>query len=70
MFPQVDILCNEMRVLGMKDEVPAVVVTEAVKDVRPYIVCCILQAVDLSGDNLKKFISVQVSQYCNVSCIS
>ncbi|XP_042229818.1 leucine-rich repeat-containing protein 47-like isoform X1 [Homarus americanus] len=56
---EVDILCNELRVLSVKDTVPVVQVTTAAKDVRPYIVCCVLQGVDLSGDNLKKFISTQ-----------
>lgn len=56
---QVDSLCNELHVLGVKDNLPHVQVAAGIKDVRPFIVCCVLQGVDLSGENLKKFISFQ-----------
>ena len=31
-----------------------------VKDIRPYLVCCVLENLDISGDNFKKFINIQV----------
>ncbi|XP_064085942.1 leucine-rich repeat-containing protein 47-like [Macrobrachium nipponense] len=56
---QMDEMCNEIHVLTIKDTGPVVQVSSEVKDVRPYVVCCVIQGVDLSGENLKKFISAQ-----------
>lgn len=56
---EVGALCDELHVLSVKDSIPVVQVSAAVREVRPYIVCCILCGVDLNGDNLKKFISAQ-----------
>ncbi|XP_063612403.1 leucine-rich repeat-containing protein 47-like [Penaeus indicus] len=56
---QMDELCNELRVVSLTEETPVVRVDPVVKDVRPYMVCCILQKIDLSGENFKKFISLQ-----------
>ncbi|XP_045613032.1 leucine-rich repeat-containing protein 47 [Procambarus clarkii] len=56
---EVDVLLDELQVLSVKETFPVVQVAASVKDIRPYIVCCILQGVDLSGDNLRKFISAQ-----------
>uniref|UniRef100_A0A1I8A6P1 B3_4 domain-containing protein n=1 Tax=Steinernema glaseri TaxID=37863 RepID=A0A1I8A6P1_9BILA len=38
---------------------PSVKRIDTVADVRPHIVCCILRNLNLSGDNLKKFLAVQ-----------
>lgn len=32
----------------------------SIKDIRPYLVCCVFKNLDLSGDNFKKFIAIQV----------
>jgi len=52
-------ICNEIRVLNLSDEVPIVRVDSELKDIRPYVVCCILQGLDLKEDNMKKFLSEQ-----------
>lgn len=39
----------------------SITVTDALNKIRPHIVCCILKNVDLSEDNMKKFIALQVS---------
>ena len=64
-----DELCNEIQVLSVQDTCPLVKVSADVRDIRPYIVCCILQNIDLKGENLKKFIATQVCFYC-VSLVS
>jgi len=38
---------------------PSVKRIDAVTPIRPHIVCCILRNLDLSGDNLKKFLAIQ-----------
>lgn len=58
-YHQMDEVCNELRVLSLTEETPAIRVDPVVKDVRPYMVCCILRKIDLSGENFKKFISLQ-----------
>lgn len=41
-----------------------IVVTDEVKDVRPYIVCCILRRLDLTREeSFKKFIALQVTDW-------
>ncbi|XP_042857441.1 leucine-rich repeat-containing protein 47-like [Penaeus japonicus] len=56
---QMDEMCNELHVLSLTEETPPIRVDPVVKDVRPYIACCILRKIDLNGENFKKFISLQ-----------
>lgn len=65
LYHQMDEMCNELHVLSVTDETPVVRVDPIVKDVRPYLVCGILQKLDLSGENFKKFISLQV-RFCYI----
>jgi len=63
---EVDKIVDSIRVLRLKDEVPTVMVSDATKDVRQYIVCCILKDVDLKSDgNFKKFIALQTRLHDN-----
>lgn len=59
---QVDVLCKELQVLGLceREGVPSLRVTAAVKEVRPYLVCCVIHHLDLTNDLFKRFISLQV----------
>lgn len=57
-FPQV---LSTFEVLQLSAHSPVVVVTEAVQEVRPYIVCCIIRGVFLDRDSrLRKFLALQV----------
>lgn len=48
-------------VLSVKGDTPKVVAQDAVKDVRPYIVCCILKDLDFQVEGkFKQFITLQV----------
>ena len=38
----------------------------APRQIRPYIVCCYVTNLDLTGDNLKKFLSVQTKLHKGV----
>ena len=64
----VETLSDMIDVLHMKTESPTVEVDlEAVAEVRPYIVCCIVRSLDLSRDgNLKKFIQLQTKLHDTV----
>ncbi len=56
----VAMLSDLIDVIHMKDESPTVVVEDAVKEIRPYIVCCIVRDLDLAKEgNFKKFIQLQ-----------
>lgn len=46
--------------LGEGDGVPSIVVAPGVKEVRPYLVCCVIHNLDFSGDLFKRFITLQV----------
>jgi len=52
-------LCNTLTITSIKGEFPEIAVSEAVKEVRPYIIFCFVTELDLSGDKLKKFLSIQ-----------
>lgn len=55
-------LVHSFKVLQLSPQTPVVVVTEAVQEVRPYIVCCVLRGVYLDQDSrLRKFLTLQVS---------
>lgn len=41
------------------DDSVKLVYMEQVKDVRPFVLCCIVKTVDLSGTNFKKFLQIQ-----------
>lgn len=58
---EVDVLCKELQVLGWgeREGVPSVLVRTVVKEVRPYLVCCVIHHLDLSNDLFKRFISLQ-----------
>ena len=55
-----DQLCHKLLVMHLKDSVPAVILEDAVKTVRPHIVCCIVPNVSFTTDSFKKFIQLQV----------
>jgi len=52
-------LLNTLNILSFSEEYPEILVSDLVKEVRPYIVCCYVSNLDLSGENLKRFLSVQ-----------
>ncbi|KAH9377172.1 hypothetical protein HPB48_017914 [Haemaphysalis longicornis] len=55
-------LQNAFEVLQLNTQSPTVIVSDAVQEVRPYIVCCIMRNVYLDRDNrLRKFLALQVA---------
>lgn len=53
-------LQNAFEVLQLNTQSPTVIVSDAVQEVRPYIVCCIMRNVYLDRDNrLRKFLALQ-----------
>jgi len=52
-------LLNTLSILSFSEEYPEILVSDLVREVRPYIVCCYVSNLDLTGENLKKFLSVQ-----------
>lgn len=56
---EVDEVCDTLTVLAISDKYPEISVSDSVKEVRPFIVFCLVTDLDLTGDNLKKFISLQ-----------
>jgi len=56
---EVDELCDTLTVTAIKEEMPEIVAEDSVKEVRPFIVFCFITDLDLSGDKLKKFLSLQ-----------
>lgn len=51
---------NAFEVLQLSSQSPVVIVSDAVQEVRPYIVCCIIRNVYLDRDNrLRKFLTLQ-----------
>lgn len=63
---EADLLADRMTVMAINETNPEVIVTTAVKDVRPYIVVCYVRDIDLSGENMKKFISLQTKLHKDV----
>ena len=59
-------LCKTLKVLGFNEEFPEIAVDDEVKEVRPYLVCCYVSDIELGGDNLKKFLSVQTKLHKGV----
>jgi hypothetical protein len=55
-------LCHKLVVTHVTESTPSVVVDEAVKLVRQYIVCCIITGVSFVQNTFKKFIQLQVIQ--------
>jgi len=55
-----------LTVLTISGEYPDIVATIASKEVRPYIVFCYVTNVDLGGDHLKQFISLQTKLHKSV----
>jgi len=62
----VEALCDLLSVVTVNEKNPVIVVTEQVKEVRPYIVACIVRGVDLTGENLRKFIKSQTALHTTV----
>lgn len=58
---EVDVLCKEFQVMGVGEGegVPEVVVAPGVKEIRPYLVCCLIHDLNFSGDLFKRFITLQ-----------
>ena len=57
-----------VRILHLSDSptAPAITVTANVKDVRPYLVCCVVKGMNLKpGNALKRFLMAQVSSCCS-----
>jgi len=54
-----DELCDILRVSSIKEEMPEIIAEDSVKEVRPFIVFCFITGLDLSGEKLKKFLSLQ-----------
>ncbi len=65
----VEIIKDLLEVMHVGNDVPRVVVDEAVKDVRPFLVCFVVRNLNLSsGNNLKRFIQLQTKlhdEVCN-----
>jgi len=52
-------LCDTLTVTSLKEDFPEIVASESVKEVRPFIIFCFITGLDLTGENLKKFLSIQ-----------
>lgn len=62
----IDQIVDSIRVIRLNDHLPAVVALESTKEVRRYIVCCVLRDVDLKSiGKFKKFISLQTKLHDN-----
>lgn len=59
-------LSDLLEVLHMRDDSPLVVVEDITKEVRPYIVCCIVRDLDLTDGKFKKFIQMQTKLHDTV----
>jgi hypothetical protein len=66
--PKVDVdeICDKLSVLGVSSDYPEVVVELSVKDVRPFIVTCFVKNIDLSGENMRKFLQLQTKLHKGV----
>ncbi|RXG67401.1 Leucine-rich repeat-containing protein 47 [Armadillidium vulgare] len=56
--PEIEDLCDRLNVLSPKENL-IIKVSEDVKDVRGYLVCCVIRNLDLNGVKLKTFLSIQ-----------
>jgi len=64
----VDDLSQTLKILSFNDSYPEIAVDDEVKEVRPYLVCCYVADLDLTGENMKKFLSLQTKLHkgiCN-----
>ena len=59
-------LCKTLKVLGFNEEYPEITVDDKVEDVRPHLVCCYVSGLDFGGDNLKKFLRLQIKLHKGV----
>ena len=59
-------ISNILDVFHIDDFTPQVVVEDVVKEIRPFIVACIVRNVDLRGQNFKKFIQLQTKLHDSV----
>jgi len=63
---EVDQVGDILTVMTLSGEYPDIAASSASKEVRPYIVFCYVVNVDLCGDNLKQFISLQTKLHKSV----
>ncbi|KAK0416569.1 hypothetical protein QR680_012567 [Steinernema hermaphroditum] len=59
LLSEVPVPANERELIVKIGVSPSVKRIDTVSDVRPHIVCCVLRNLDLSNDNLKKFLAIQ-----------
>merc|ERR1719341_2030082 len=52
-------LCDTLTVTSLKEDMPEIVASESVKEVRPFIIFCFITEINLTGENFKKFLSLQ-----------
>jgi len=52
-------LCDTLTITSLREDMPEIVASESVKEVRPFIIFCFVTGIDLTGENLKKFLSLQ-----------
>ena len=52
-------LCDTLTVTRLREDMLEIVASESVKEVRPFIIFCYITGIDLTGENLKKFLSLQ-----------
>ena len=67
-------LCDTLTVTSLKEDMPEIVASESVKEVRPYIIFCFITEINLTGENFKKFLSLQnrfvYASLLSCSCMS
>jgi len=62
-------LCDTLTVTSLKEDLPEIVASESVKEVRPFIVFCFVTGLDLTGEKLKKFLSIQTKLHKSI-CVN
>jgi len=63
---EIDSVSDRLSVLAISDQYPVVYVDVEVKDVRPFIVICFINNVDLTGENFRKFLRLQTKLHKEV----
>lgn len=63
---ELDQACDTLEVLHIREDSPLIVVEDITKDIRPFIISCIIRKVNLGGDNFKKFIQLQTKLHDTV----
>jgi len=57
--PEVEAVTDILSILSVSDKYPEILITDVAKEVRPYLVFCFVTGLDLTGENLRKFITLQ-----------